>query len=75
MAKCCLHIINPLLPTIFLNNCYGQTTQDSTEQKMFLEIQKSHIDANIPDSSQFDILLNRDLEKYFSSKYGKVTIM
>jgi hypothetical protein len=58
----------------FFNSCQGQTKKDSLEQKMFQEIQKSHIDGNVPDQSQFDSLLKRDLEKYFSATFGKVDV-
>jgi len=54
--------------------CYAQNQQDSAQQRMFEDIQKSHLDANIPDQFQFDSLLKRDLEKYFSKKSKPVVV-
>jgi hypothetical protein len=55
-------------------NCYAQNQQDSAQIRMIEDIQKSHVDANIPDQFQFDSLLKRDLEKYFSKKSKPVVV-
>ena len=39
-------------------------------QKMMAEIQRSHIEGNVPREADFGIFLERDLEAYFSS-FGK----
>lgn len=45
----------------------AQTPQDDA----IAAIQKSHIDANVPDQADFDSFLRRDLAKYFKEKTGK----
>jgi hypothetical protein len=47
-------------------SCHAQNQRITAQQQMIEDIQKSHIDANVPDQFQFDSLLKRDLEKYFS---------
>ena len=54
--------------------CIGQIFQPSSQQKIFTDIQKSHIDGNVPDQSQFDSLMKRDLEKYFSATFGQISV-
>src|SRR5262245_41712414 len=39
---------------------------------VFREIQRSHIEANVPSPNDFDRLLTRDLEAYFRARAGKV---
>jgi hypothetical protein len=56
-------------------SCIGQTSQSRSQQKALLEIQKSHIEANVADQLQFDSLMKRDLEKYFSATFGQVSIV
>lgn len=63
-----------LFSTAFFNSCQGQTKKHNVEQQIFQDLKKSHIDENIPDQSQFDSLLKRDLEKYFSATFGKVEV-
>lgn len=55
-------------------SCYAQNQRDSAQQQMIRDIQKSHIEANIPDQFQFDSLLKRDLEKHFSIKSKQVLV-
>lgn len=55
-------------------SCTGQTSQSSSQQKAIIDIQRSHIDANVADQSQFDSLMKRDLEKYFSATFGQVSV-
>ena len=46
----------------------------NTSQKINKSIGESHIQANVPAQNSFDSLLQRDLNNYFSVKYGtKVT--
>jgi hypothetical protein len=48
----------------------AQNNQDIIE-----DITKSHIDGNVPDKKDFDNILKRDLEKYFTKQYlVKLTI-
>ncbi|MCF2520882.1 hypothetical protein [Dyadobacter sp. CY351] len=66
----------------YFYSCYGQSQKDSLEQsqkdsleqKMFQDVQRSYLEANIPDEVQFDSLLKRDLEKYFSTKSKQVVV-
>jgi len=63
----------PLLLSIgAISICKGQT--DNSGQKTAIEIQKSYIDANVPDKPQFESFATRDLEKYFYGTYGLVTV-
>ncbi|GAB4013753.1 hypothetical protein GCM10028808_33970 [Spirosoma migulaei] len=57
---------------VFFTYCNGQNKL-SVGQAM-QQIQRSHIDANVPNKHKFDAYLKRDLEKYFSGKYGKVSV-
>ncbi|HAH23074.1 MAG TPA: hypothetical protein DCL77_04810, partial [Prolixibacteraceae bacterium] len=54
--------------------CNGQYSQSSSEQKTLIDIQKSHIDDNVANQAQFDSLMKRDLEKYFSATFGPVSV-
>jgi hypothetical protein len=38
-----------------------------TSEQMVQEIQRSHIEANVPPAEEFDALLRRDLSAYFST--------
>ncbi len=58
---------------ILINISQAQTTNPS-DQKVLEGIQKSHIDGNVPKKTKFDTFLKRDLEKHFSSTYGKVSV-
>ena len=69
-----LFTISFIMSMTIKNNCLGQNQQDTEQQKMFQDIQMSHLDANIPDQAQFDKLLKRDLEKYFLNKFGEVAV-
>lgn len=60
--------------TLIFNVCRAQNLKVSTNQKSLQDVRQSHLDSNIPDKDHFDILLNRDLEKYFSTLYGTVTV-
>lgn len=60
--------------TSILYSCNVQNQQDSTQKKIFGDIQKSHLNANIPDQSQFDGLLKRDLEKFFATELEQVVV-
>ncbi len=66
------HIAFSIPLFMFLNHCNGQT--DSAAETAAQEIQKSHIEGNVPKKKSFELYLKRDLEKYFLEKYGKVTI-
>ncbi len=63
-----------LVLTLASFNSKAQTSKASSEQKVFQDIQESHIDANVPDSAQFNSLLKRDLQKYFYPEYGEITV-
>jgi hypothetical protein len=69
-----LFTISFIMSMTIKNDCLGQNQQDAGQQKIFQDIQESHLDANIPDQTQFDRLLRRDLEKYFLNKFGVVTV-
>ena len=69
-----LNIINLGFALFIFSTCQAQTSKDSANQKIIQEIQQSHIDGNIPDKDKFDSLLKRDLEKYFSTSYGPITV-
>jgi len=56
-----------------LNLCKGQSTY-TPEQKALMEIQKSHIDANVPNKAQFETFVKRDIAKYFYKPYGVVNV-
>ena len=58
----------------FFYSCHAQNQQVTAQQEMIEDIQKSHLDANIPDQFKFDSLLKRDLEKYFSKKSKPVVV-
>jgi hypothetical protein len=62
-----------LLNISFISFCLAQST-NSAEQNAAIEIQKSHIDGNVPDDSHFNAYIKRDLEKYFLKKHGKTTV-
>ncbi|UTM21763.1 hypothetical protein [Dyadobacter chenhuakuii] len=82
MKNKCLFSIPIIMFMTFFYSCYGQiqkdsleqSQKDSLEQKMFQDVQKSYLEANIPDQLQFDSLLKRDLEKYFSTKSKQVVV-
>jgi hypothetical protein len=74
MTRKCLFINIWVLTLTFFCVCQAQTYNDSAIQNMFKDIQQSHIEANIPDKNHFDSILNRDLEKYFSTIYGQITV-
>ena len=56
------------------SNCNAQTSKDSVARKALQDLQQSHLEGNIPDKNKFDSLLKRDLEKYFLTLYGPVTV-
>lgn len=76
MTRKYFNIIRGILTLIFFYNSQAQAQplKDAAKETVFQEIHKSHIDANIPDKNQFDSLLKRDLEVYFSPVYGQVTV-
>lgn len=43
-------------------------------QKMMAEIQRSHIDGNVPVQEDFDLFMERDLKAYFSSYGGNIKL-
>lgn len=58
---------------ILINTSQAQSINPA-DQKVLEEVQKSHIDGNVPKKTKFNAFLKRDLEKYFSSKYGIVSV-
>ena len=52
---------------IFPSVCFAQP-------KDMAEIQRSHIEGNVPNEADFDIYLGRDLEAYFSSFGDNITL-
>ena len=54
-----------------LNICIAQNNY-TPQQKAIMDIQKSHLDANIPEQSVFNKFLARDLKKYFQPSLGEV---
>lgn len=59
---------------VFPSVCFSQP-EDMTEfQNMMAEIQKSHIEGNVPSQADFDIFLQRDLKMYFSLYGDNITL-
>ena len=48
----------------------AQSGSKSKRERVLAE-KKKHIEANVPDKSNFDVFLRRDLVKYFKEKTGK----
>jgi hypothetical protein len=46
----------------------AQSMSNSEAERMIAELQASHIEANVPDASQFSRLLERDLNAYFKTR-------
>ncbi len=55
-------------------SCIGQTSQSSTQKKTLISVQQSYIEGNVVDQPQFDSLMKRDLERYFSKTFGQVSV-
>ncbi|MES2377707.1 MAG: hypothetical protein V4553_14070 [Bacteroidota bacterium] len=60
-----------LVSFLFLNVGFANVCKCQTA---IIELQKSHINANVADKSNFDLFLKRDLEKYFNKLYGKTLV-
>jgi len=56
-----------LIVLLFPVSTFGQEKSLTDFQKAMAEIQKSHIDANVPPPSEFNAFLERDLQSYFAS--------
>lgn len=70
--------INFFLALLLLSGCgcYIPTpspspTSEAEQLKAIDDIQRSHIEGNVPAESEFDQLLRRDLAKYLESKLGE----
>ena len=74
MKRIYFNILTLGLTIIIFNIGNAQTTKDSINQKVIREIQQSYLDGNTPKKNEFDSLLKRDLEKYFTDIYGLVTV-
>jgi hypothetical protein len=53
---------------IFPLGAYSQEKDMAEMYRMMAEIQQSHIEANVPTSTEFDAYLKRDLKRYFESE-------
>ena len=42
--------------------------QPSSSEQLMLQIQRSHVEGNVPPAEQFDAVLRRDLASYFKSQ-------
>lgn len=60
-----------LIALLFSGNSLAQEKSLADFQKAMAEIQKSHVDGNVPPQSEFNAFLERDLRSYFKS--SKVT--
>ncbi len=60
-----------LLAVLFFPLILFGNANDSVLMQQFLEIQASHINANVPDSINFENYLKRDLNNYFKLKNNK----
>jgi hypothetical protein len=79
MKKQYFHMFCLLFSATLFNNLNGQshevlTKNDSLQIEMLIAIQKTYLDAHIPDPSKFDAFLKRDLNSYFSIKFGKIDV-
>lgn len=54
--------------------CLAQPKDMAEFQKMMAEVQKSHIEGNVPDQVDFGLFLQRDLEEYFNPSGNNVTL-
>lgn len=52
---------------MFLMSVLAAASADAGTPSSFQDIQRSQIDANVPDSADFDKFLRRDLGEYFSA--------
>lgn len=62
---------------LLFNFCFiveANCQQVNNQQQIFTEIRDSHLEANIPGKAEFDMILKRDLEKYFLKPNGKVSV-
>ncbi|MFT3916688.1 MAG: hypothetical protein QM704_22190 [Anaeromyxobacteraceae bacterium] len=46
--------------------CKGQPTEREQAEAVIRDLQRSHVDANVPTEADFDRLLRRDLTGYFT---------
>ena len=56
------------LSWVFLINSECIADNSGSPVDVILQIQKSYIEANVPDQKNFDAFLNRDLRNFFSKK-------
>ena len=50
--------------------CHQNGAETAAAERTVEEIQRSHVEANVPDRSEFNRLLRRDLEAYFATGSG-----
>jgi hypothetical protein len=49
----------------------GCKKENNKTQQIYNEIAQSHIQGNVPDENNYDVFMERDLNKYFSNQYSK----
>ena len=54
--------------------CLSQDSDMSEHQKVMAELQRSHIEGNVPSKEDFDTFLKRDLKVYFNFSGSKAAI-
>lgn len=67
-----LYFIPLLITGCLKNEDQEQKIKKEGVDKVFADIAKSHIDANIPEEKVFDEILKRDLKNILANLLGKI---